>query len=516
MTRSTFTPLGQAAAWLALVIPFSATAQSFSPTGAALGFNVFTTGNFTVVGGDTHGPVAVGGNMVLAGSAPLVMNTTGTYPTNTPNSAANYGLVINGVVSYVSGNNPTYVNHGLVRIANTTGTTLYDKDNNNSNTDLQLTSGAFNSIPRVQKQNGLQDKTTTTLAHGINFGTATTQIAQASSTINGYVATNCQSKLNYIPMPSCNSCNPALALVANKVNFVNITTQSQLAALLSVGSLNVSPAPTATSPLIFNVTLGGTISWPVPNMGGVGGQDGPYILWNFPNATAINFSGGQYNNSVYGTILAPQAAITKDGGNNFEGQVLSSSLSLNTGEIHYQPFAALLPVCGTALALEDLSLAAAREGSAVRLTWRALTPDSYALTLERSTDGHFWTRIAGNLAGASYQDAGAPAGPLQYRLRAGAAGGDVRFSNIVRVAGGMGATTVTASPNPFTDALTIAGVDDARKAVLLDATGRTVAQSVFADGVVRLEGLFALLAGLYLLRVEDAQGGITMQKMVKQ
>lgn len=449
--------------------------------------------------------------MVLAGNAPLVMNTSGTYPTNTLNSPNNYGLVINGVVNYNNGGSPTYVNNGLIRIANTSGTTLHDKDNNNANTDLQLTSGTFNAVPRVQKQNGWQDKTTATLAHGIDFGTAASQITQASAIINGYAAANCQGKINYIPAPSCNSCNPTLAIVPNKVNFVQITTASQLSALLSVGSLNVSPAPTATSPLIFNVTVVGAINWSVPNLAGISGQNGPYILWNFPNATSINFAN---NNSVYGTILAPQAAITKDGGNNFEGQVLSTSLSVNTGEIHYQPFAAQLPVCGTALALEELALTAARQANAVRVTWRGMTTEGYSLTLERSMDGKGWTGIAQTLTGGTYRDATAPSSALQYRLRAVAASGDALFSNVANVASAK-METATVAPNPFTNSITTTGIEDARNVVLLDATGRIVAKAVSTAGAARFDALNDLPAGLYFLRIEGASGAASIQKVVK-
>ena len=490
-----------------------ANAQTFNPTSSALGFNVFTTGNMTVVGGDTHGPVAIGGDLLLQGNAPLAMNTSGSYPTGALNNAGNYGLVINGRVFYNSGGAPTYVNQGLIRLGNTAGTALFDQDNNGANTDLQLTSGALNSNPRVQKQNGWQNKNTATSGHGINFSTATIHIAQASAIINSYATTNCQNKINLIIPPSCTNCNPTISPVANKVNLVNITTAAQLATLLNSGSLTISPAPTATSPLIFNVTISGSIAWAVPNMAGVGGSHGQYILWNFPNATGINFAN---NNSVYGTILAPQAAVVKDGGNNFEGQVLSASLSLNTGEIHYQPFAAQLPQCSTALALEIVSLVASRVGSEVRLSCSVESTNNAILNLERSNDGVLWTTIAEGLTENSVVDRTAPSTKVSYRLKALFADGRAAYSPITTVEALGRVSTPTVVPNPFTETIVAFNVWDHSSASLLDVSGRVLATLVPKGGAVRFDGLDELPAGVYFIRLTTAAGASTVHKIVKQ
>jgi len=523
--RSTLTLLAVAATLASAPVAAQTTFNPFAPT---LGFDVFTSGNFTVKASDTHGPLAVGGNLVLDGSAPLVMNTSGTYPTGTLNHANNYGLVVNGRIIYSGGNNPTYVNKGLVRVGNMTGSTAYDRDNNNAATDLQITGGQFNATPRVQKQNGHQAANTVTGAHGINFTTAFTTLVANSNIINNYSTTSaCAGSMNFISLPTCmtqgnNPCNNwQVPLVANKINYINITTAADWAKLGSLGTMNLNNngvQPSATSPLIINVQLSGSLAWNMPNMGSVSAQHGPYILWNFSNATEISFSN---NNSVYGSVLAPLAAINKNGGNNLEGQVASASFILQTGEVHYQPFAVNLPQCASpsaiVLSLENITLAGERAEGGVALSWTGTGADEARMRVERSEDGRTWGPLSIAVQGGRSFDADAPASAVQYRLTEVQPDGSIQYSNTVRVAAARVAAALQVGPNPFQHTLSVVvpqgGAGTLR---LTDAAGRTVAQEAAVEGATAtFQNLGSLPAGMYLLVHTTSAGVQSVTKLVR-
>ncbi len=76
----------------------------------------------------------------------------------------------------------------------------------------------------------------------------------------------------------------------------------------------------------------------------INGKTGPEawskVIWNFPNATNLDFS----NLSWKGAVLAPLAELTLASG-NIEGQVITKSATLGSGsgEFHNYPFIGLLP-----------------------------------------------------------------------------------------------------------------------------------------------------------------------------
>jgi choice-of-anchor A domain-containing protein len=64
-----------------------------------------------------------------------------------------------------------------------------------------------------------------------------------------------------------------------------------------------------------------------------------YILFNFPNATAVGID-GQFD----GTLLAPYASLS--GGSQMGGTFIAASIG-GTGEVHYDAFSGTLPVSCT-------------------------------------------------------------------------------------------------------------------------------------------------------------------------
>ncbi|RYZ23440.1 MAG: HYR domain-containing protein [Chitinophagaceae bacterium] len=306
--------------------------QPFAPTAAAQNFNVFVQNGVTASAGDTHGPVAMGGNLTLGGQTIFTMNTNGTYPSGTLNNSGNYGMVIGGRVLFSGGNQST-VNQGYLRIGDATGAQIWYTDNNNAATNLKLTAtgAGFNGNPSLMLQR-TQPTGTATQAHGLNFAAAFGSFADYNSRIASW-STGTDAAINKITIPV--GSNPHITLADNKINYISLTA-AQLNALTSQGSIIFDNAPAANRTLVINVTLNGNFSWTPANIGGITEANGAHIIWNFSGTGALSIDG---SNSVYGTVFAPASAIVKNNPANLNGQVIGQSLQVGPGEIHYYPFA---------------------------------------------------------------------------------------------------------------------------------------------------------------------------------
>ncbi|MFC8228534.1 collagen-binding domain-containing protein [Streptomyces sp. NPDC057287] len=65
---------------------------------------------------------------------------------------------------------------------------------------------------------------------------------------------------------------------------------------------------------------GSEFTWHTPDMAGVSGEQAPYILWNFADATDITIEDGD---EVEGTIYAPRASLTDLDPANLEGDIIA-------------------------------------------------------------------------------------------------------------------------------------------------------------------------------------------------
>lgn len=509
---------------LICALPIHLSAQTFNPVSPALGFNVFARNNVTLQAGDTHGPLAMGGNLVLNGNTIMSMNTTGTYPNGAGNND-NYGLVIAGRVIFTSGNTST-LNKGILRIGDTTGAQLWYRDNNNNPTNLQVTSGGYNSNPRVQLQRVQPDSAT--LPHNINFAQAFSQMITYSNYISGYNnSTACNSMLNRITIPASN--NPHISLSDTKVNYISLTT-AQLTDLNNQGSIIFDDAPSAARIVVINVEGTGSYSFSPPNFGGISEPDGRFILWNFHGVTSLTLTGG---NSVYGTIYAPLAGINKTGANNSNGQVIGQSVAIACCEIHYYPFEGNLPQCqaGLPLPMDGIALTATEKNNSIQVSWDVYNESNISnYTLEKSTDGSNYTAVTTVTAKAaagtnqySVTDDKPVASQVYYRVLSAETNGNRTYSNTVLVKLQAGISAINAGPNPFTDHIDInlsIPYETDLVTELKDLTGKTVYSRTLhlAKGAAHCsaDGLDNLAPGFYILQIRNTDGSIAASaKMVK-
>lgn len=114
-----------------ILINICSIVQAQSPTTPALDFNVFVKNNARLLSNQTEGPVAMGGNFSLEGNYVIAAKSGGTFKSGN----VLIGLVVGDKVIYSSGNQ-NYVNNGYVKAGDGTGSTVWYKDNNSSNTNL--------------------------------------------------------------------------------------------------------------------------------------------------------------------------------------------------------------------------------------------------------------------------------------------------------------------------------------------------------------------------------------------
>ena len=520
MARYRITPFTQmrsilSSGILLLASALSSHAQStFNPTIPAAGFNVFTRSAVQFTAGETHGPVATGGDVILAGSTIVSMNYYGYYP-NGNGDAANYGLVIGGRVWYNSGNQ-TQLNRGQLRIGTTTGTTLYNVNSNATQTQVQLSPGALNASPNIQS-NSTMPINGPTSANGLSFPAAFNSFQKYSATINAYPTTQTQnSNVNFLSMPpTTGGGSQTITIAAGKVNYLSVNA-TQFSALTSSGiTYNFSRKLDSSTVVVFNVTASGTYNWSPAAFGGISDNsmgDGQYILYNFPSASRIDITGGR---STIGSILAPTAAIYKTGGNNAAGTIIADTFSMQYGEVHYAPFGGMLPGTSTALPITNLAINGNVSGDIVRLNWEASGNDAATnLGLERSNDGAAFTRIATLPAAQSGTWIDRPAvahEKLYYRLRATDPSGTTRVSPIWTSTVNKSATVAAVTPNPFYDRLHIGASDSDLSWILVTAAGQTVR----AGGSAEINGLGTLPAGTYYLRTTSGNR-VTTTPLSKQ
>jgi len=319
----------------------------------ALGYNAFVRYETQLGGGDTEGPVATGGNLTMNGLITVAAHTAGTNYFNGDSEASS--LVVGGRVVYKSGQG-IHLNQGFMKIGNSSGSSVYDRDYNNASANTRVTSGGYDAMPRIQVQ---RKQPKNSVKHGglIDFEAAFASFESKAlqlSTLDANLTINQYNKI---------------WLANDQVNVLNITGNE----LQALSYLTFENKPNRNTPLIINVDASGDFEWNVFNMAGIGDQEGRFILWNFFNATTITFKGGS---TIVGTVFAPKSSIIKKSSGNINGQVIAQNYYHKAGELHQHIYTPCIDTPTTECALsvdagndvsicgdEDLTLTATVSGA---------------------------------------------------------------------------------------------------------------------------------------------------------
>ncbi|WP_028535957.1 collagen-binding domain-containing protein [Paludibacterium yongneupense] len=282
-------------------------------------YNLFLSGNLgsssVAYSGDTQGAMAVGGNAWLQSySVAATSNASGTALV-VGGSLTQNGGTINGN-AYVGGNASFPTNYGGTTI---NGSLTYGGSLNSAPTQVGTTTHSASAAGTLDfnAAEATLQQTSAYLANSANFGASQTgTVSVAPWTTNNYVLTGTNSSLNVFTM-----------------------TTAQLAALSS-GSFTIN-AP-SSSTVVINIT-GSSATFGAPGNFGffLNGVSASHVLFNLDSATSVNISGL----GVYGSILAPNAAVTFSNG-QLNGTLMAASLSGSQwqgGQLNSVAFTGTLP-----------------------------------------------------------------------------------------------------------------------------------------------------------------------------
>ncbi|HQS56587.1 MAG TPA: choice-of-anchor A family protein, partial [Sediminibacterium sp.] len=132
---------------LILFCAITGLANAQNPTEPALQFNIFLEKSAKLSSNETEGPIAIGENLTLDGNYQVAIKNAGTYMVD----KLAIGLLINGKIIYKSGNS-LQVNNGYVKIGDPDKSKVWYKDKNGAYSPIQITTGDYNSSPRIQLQ----------------------------------------------------------------------------------------------------------------------------------------------------------------------------------------------------------------------------------------------------------------------------------------------------------------------------------------------------------------------------
>ncbi|NIJ55097.1 choice-of-anchor A family protein [Dyadobacter arcticus] len=360
-------------------------AKAQSPTDPAMGFNIFTKGDLTVMPNEIEGPVAVGGNFYSNQYQITFNKSHGVFFVD----GVSIGLAVRGAVKLnsnslkVDGGNYIKIGNGLPNDPNFTNLKVWYTDANGHDPGgaMRITAenGGYDSSPQITINTGPTGfKSNYTVSASNNpvfenvFGTGANQIdidgafmalikksmqlkdladnlpirKENQSTIPGhelgpYLTTGIFDQNPVIKVnPDGLNVLTVSAAVWNSIQNINFadfpageqlgTTAAQYAASGKKFGLiiNIVDFPT------FCAANGGSNEIRFPNYGLSDAQSN-LIIYNFPDATkGLTLRG----NLIWGTVLAPQADVVKRNNGNLVGQVIAKSFIHNGDEIHFRPF----------------------------------------------------------------------------------------------------------------------------------------------------------------------------------
>ncbi|MDG1297711.1 MAG: choice-of-anchor A family protein, partial [Saprospiraceae bacterium] len=296
----------------------SSVITSFNPFGPAQGFGAFAFGDVDLIGSESEGPIAIGGDLIGFNNGYTVGPPVSPNPF--PGSGTPIALLINGSVNWSGCSGELRITaEGHLKIGDCSGTTVTQSGN------ITTASGGGGSSIKVQGPVP-QNSSTVCESNVLDFDAAYTQM-------NGYS----------IDMASC----PATASLPNVnlgsgQNVINTT----LSQINGINSVNMNGAIDQNNPLIINIDGQGATSgsWTVWNSTPQSSAI-QYVIYHFYNIDNLEI---EADNGLWGSVFAPNTNLEITGNNNIEGQIISNDLIDNGGEIHgHNNFASTVDGCGS-------------------------------------------------------------------------------------------------------------------------------------------------------------------------
>ena len=345
--------LGSPSATAAPVGPVNPVRVDLNGHPANSGFLVFVEGDVALNADESEGTVALGGDLSFASSYNIGAGASPVQPTFTaPGDSRPTFLYVGGGISWPSTDPVLKVlGNGFTKVADASTYTAHNTDMNNALSNYQITQSGqpYGSQPRIEGTTNAQ--TPASIAAQVPqslidvpgaFTLYRALTAQLGACPTNVALTNPDTGVP-LPDPVPSGARGRLTLTPGVTNVLELSG----ADLANLAEISFATAPTASTPLLVNVT-GTSLNGTTPNLAGIGGSAAPYILWNFPQATSIVVTGGD---TIEGTIYAPNATLNWVPTQNIEGNVIAASFihgtpavvaSPDLREVHDFPFATTL------------------------------------------------------------------------------------------------------------------------------------------------------------------------------
>lgn len=275
---------------LLLAGSLSLSAQSLS---ALSTYNVITRGNFST-NSDVEGRVLVGGNFTGTNSSNIGNKLQGKVPSN--------DLVFR-VQGNISGGNPINLNAGSLEVGGSTNGRIVNFNGG----------GSLKSNPNADYSAIIND-----------LALASTVLDQLGPNSNVLMPADQPAAFKFVATPDSNG------LAVFSINGSDLFSNSKVQQIELVAN--------GATDILINVN-GAQINWQYGNLVGLFTQAGwrDNIVWNFADATTINFGG----HNMMGQVLAPNADITTSG--VIDGSVVANSLT-TTSEVHLPGYNGNIPL----------------------------------------------------------------------------------------------------------------------------------------------------------------------------
>ncbi len=484
--------------------------SSFDPLAPAQKYAVFSPGNARLYSCQVFGPVAVGGDLAFSGSSNFASASSGNYPTGIDNHSDNYGLIVDGNLSFMGRSAMGYLSKGEARIKLALYYNYFYVDDNNITAPFRITIGSYITTPalRVDK---VQTEGSANWPSGIDFPAALTQLMINSAKVDELKTGGDTARINYISIPAGNE--PHITLVENKINYINLT-GTEFNNLNTAGALYFDNSPSATTQVVFNLTTGPTYTCNTPKFEGVSEAAAAHILFNFLNTSSLQLND---NNTAYGHILAPFALLYHNGSAPRLGQIIAEATEITGSTINYVPASFSLPEPGTVLAITGLSFKAkAINPSLINLFWTM--PDQSTIsnyTLQRSynalnfSDIHKVEKGISNTMYFSDQTEHSFQSAVYYRLKVQKTGGKLEYSDVLKVKLSDSKKQLFLSPNPAKQSITAtytATLVGVAKISIYSVNGKILQEKIVniqkGLNTFQFDDLSRLPAGNYIMTVQ--------------
>ncbi len=302
------------------------------PEAAGGRFGVLVEGDALLAGARVDGPVAVGGDLAFGTDQRVAVRTPGTVTASGDSSPT--ALLVGGGIDFAGS-----ARHGVLRVmgdgrmkvGDLTGGAVREAGTGTAGgggTHLVPAGAAYGVTPRVELT-AAQPAASVAAARGLlDTGSVfaghrerADALAACAGTMRPHDGRGAPLAEGAVPAPGS---AVRLRPVPGRTNVVRLTGRQ----LASIGLLVFERRPTAAAPVVVVVDTrdtGGRLDWRTPALAGVGGQDAPYLLWSFPDATGLTLTAG--GGSLVGAVHAPRARLTDLSPAALQGDVVVRELA---------------------------------------------------------------------------------------------------------------------------------------------------------------------------------------------